>query len=322
MNIKGLKQLDEFKASGENSEANDPMTPAGGSDKKRPADKSTGDATPKSNPVSTPGQEGAVTDLILDVPTKKTAARAADKTMGESVSEMFAGTDLSEDFKEKATVIFEAAVHAKLQEEVDRIEAEYAAKLDEEVETLSAQLVEQVDTYLDYVVDQWMEENQVAIDRGIRAEVAEAFIDGLRDLFIEHSINLPEEEVDIIADMAEELDSQEESLNSAINETIELRKQLEAYKAKDILEGYTKGLTETQAEKLRTLAEGVEFADSAEFTRKVQIIKEQYFGGKAVLSESKDGLDPVDLDESTETVNVDASVAFYASQLSKTLRKS
>jgi hypothetical protein len=172
------------------------------------------------------------------------------------------------------------------------------------------------------VVEQWMEENQVAIDRGIRAEVTESFIEGLRDLFVEHSINVPEDEVDVVAEMAEELDFKDNSLNDAINETIELRKQLEAYKAKDILESYSKGLTDTQAEKLHTLAEGVEFNDSKEFERKVQIIKEQYFGGKAVLRESGENLNPIDLDESTETVVVDSAVAAYAQALSKTLRKS
>ena len=322
MNIKDIKQLDEFKASGIDSEAADAVTPAGGTDKKMPANK-TGNAEGKmGTTTATPGQEGSTSDLIDTVTTAKTPARRGDKTMGESVNEMFAGSDLSEDFKEKATVIFEAAVNAKIQEEIEILEESYAATLDEEVASIAADLTEKVNSYLDYVVEQWMEENQVAIDRGIRAEVTESFIEGLRDLFVEHSINVPEDEVDVVAEMAEELDFKDNSLNDAINETIELRKQLEAYKAKDILESYSKGLTDTQAEKLHTLAEGVEFNDSKEFERKVQIIKEQYFGGKAVLRESGDNLDPIDLDESTETVVVDSAVAAYAQALSKTLRKS
>jgi len=329
MNIKDIKQLDEFRASGQNdidkqdSEVYDPVTPAGGTDKKRSADKTGNGEKDMGNKVSTPGQDGTPTDLI-DNPVssiKKTPARRGDKTVGESVSEIFAGSDLSEDFKEKASVIFETVVNAKIQEEVAALEEEYAAKLDEEVASIAAELTEKVDAYLDYVVEQWMEENQVAIDRGIRAEVAEAFIDGLRDLFIEHTINVPEDEVDVVAEMAEELEFKDESLNEAINETIELRKQLEAYKAKDILESYSKGLTDTQAEKLHTLAEGVEFNDSKEFERKVQIIKEQYFGGKSVLRESRgDNLDPIGLDE--ETVVTDPQIALYAQALSKTLRKS
>ena len=322
MNIKDIKQLDEFKASGQDSEAADAVTPAGGTNMKRSADKMGNAEGKMGTTTATPGQEGSTSDLIDTVTTTKTPARRGDKTMGESVNEMFAGSDLSEDFKEKATVIFEAAVNAKIQEEIESLEEEYAAKLDEEVASIAADLTEKVNSYLDYVVEQWMEENQVAIDRGIRAEVTESFIEGLRDLFVEHSINVPEDEVDVVAEMAEELDSKDASLNEAINETIELRKQLEAYKAKDILESYSKGLTDTQVEKLHTLAEGVEFNDSKEFERKVQIIKEQYFGGKAVLRESGDNLDPIDLEESTETVVVDSTVAAYAQALSKTLRKS
>jgi hypothetical protein len=320
MKITDSKQLDEFNASGENSMANEPMTPAGGSNKKRAADKNTGADAAKSNSTSTPGQEGSPSDLIDSTPTVKAAKRMADKSMGESVEEMFAGSNLSEDFKEKATVIFEAAVNAKLQEEVDRLEEEFAAKLDEEVELVVSELTEKIDTYLDYVVEQWMEENQVAIERGIRAEIAESFIDGLRDLFIEHSINLPEEETDVLADMAEALEESEVARNNAINESIELYQELESLKAEKILESYSHGLTETQAEKFRALAEGVEFNDADEFKHKVEIIKEQFFGGKSVLRESADDLDPIELDNNS-TVKVDPTMSLYAEAISKTLRK-
>ena len=320
MKITDSKQLDEFNASGENSMANDAMTPAGGSNKKRAADKNTGSDAAKSTSTATPGQEGSTTDLVDSVPTVKTAKRMADKSMGESVEEMFAGSDLSEDFKEKATVIFEAAVNAKLQEEVDYLEEQFLARLDEEVELVVRDLTEKVDTYLDYVVEQWMEENEIAIERGIRAEIAESFIDGLRDLFIEHSINLPEEETDVLADMAEALEETEAALNEAINESIELHQALEGFKAEKILESYSTGLTETQAEKFRALAEGVEFADAAEFKHKVEIIKEQFFGGKSVLRESTDGIDPIELNEDS-TVKVDPAMALYAEAISKTLRK-
>lgn len=320
MKITDSKQLDEFTASGENSTTNDAMTPAGGSNKKRAADKNTGSDAAKETSTATPGQGGSATDLVDSVPTMKTAKRMADKSMGESVEEMFAGSDLSEDFKEKATVIFEAAVNAKLQEEVDYLEEQFLARLDEEVELVVRDLTEKVDTYLDYVVEQWMEENEIAIERGIRAEIAESFIDGLRDLFIEHSINLPEEETDVIADMAEALEETESALNEAINESIELHQQLEGLKAEQILESYSNGLTDTQAERLRTLAEGVEFADANEFGRKVEIIKEQYFGGKSMLCESTDGIDPIELDNGSKA-NIDPTMSLYAEAISKSLRK-
>jgi hypothetical protein len=311
MSEKELEQLDEFKADGEDSMAADAVTGAGGAVKKRKADKA-GAAEKADNiedDVKTPqGTAGKVSPK-----------RPADKGMKESVEEMFAGADLSEDFKEKATVVFEAAVHAKLTEEVARLEEQFEAQLDEQVETAVSELVEKVDTYLDYVVENWMEENRVAIDRGIRAEIAESFIDGLRDLFVEHNINIPEEEVNVVADMAEQLEATEEKLNESINEAIELRAKLEESAVEKMVESYSKGLTETQAEKLSTLAEGIEFSNVEEFEKKLKIVKENYFGGKAVLSEGLDSLDPIE--NETQSVKHDPSVSAYVDAISRSLRK-
>ena len=310
MSEKELNQLDEFKADGEDSSTADPVTGAGGAVKKRKADKA--------------GAPEKADNIEDDVKTPQGTAgkvspkRPADKGMKESVEEMFAGADLSEDFKEKATVVFEAAVNAKLQEEVARIEEQFEAKLDEEVEVAISDIVEKVDTYLDYVVEQWMEDNKVAIERGIRSEIAESFIEGLKDLFVEHNINLPEEEVDVIADMAEQLEATEAQLNEAINETIELKKALTESKKAEILESYTKDLTETQAEKFRALTEGVEYSDLDELSRKVKIINEQYFGAKTVLSESLSEIDPI---EEATTQKIDPAMAAYAQAISKTIRK-
>ena len=311
MSEKELEQLDEFKADGEDSMAADAVTGAGGAVKKRKAVKA-GAAEKADNiedDVKTPqGTAGKVSPK-----------RPADKGMKESVEEMFAGADLSEDFKEKATVVFEAAVHAKLTEEVARLEEQFEAQLDEQVETAVSELVEKVDTYLDYVVENWMEENRVAIDRGIRAEIAESFIDGLRDLFVEHNINIPEEEVNVVADMAEQLEATEAKLNESINEAIELRAKLEESAVEKMVESYSKGLTETQAEKLSTLAEGIEFSNVEEFEKKLKIVKENYFGGKAVLSEGLDSLDPIE--NETQSVKHDPSVSAYVDAISRSLRK-
>lgn len=314
MSDKELEQLDEFKASGEDSSVMEPVTPAGGSNKKRTADKTQGNkASQKLEGETGPDQ--------MTVAKGKAPARRADKGMKESVEEMFAGTDLSEDFKDKATTIFEAAVHAKLNEEVERLEEEFNSKLDEQVDNAVSELAEKVDTYLDYVVEQWMKDNELAIERGIRTEIAESFIEGLRDLFVEHNIAIPEEEVNVVADVAEELEAKEEALNESISELIETRKELESVKASVILEGYTKDLTETQAEKLRSLAEGISYDDSAEYDRKVALVKEQYFGGKAVLTESTDEVDPVDISEDTNVKAVDPTIAAYAQAISRTHRK-
>lgn len=321
MKLNESNKLDEVKASGDAGEVNDAVTPAGGNNKNRKADKSGGESSVPGPTVATPGQTGSASDMLKTVATSKTPARRGDKTMGESVAAIFEGSDLSEEFKEKAAVIFEAAVSEKLQEEIARLEEEYNTMLEEEVATLSEQLVEKVDSYLDYVVKEWMEENKVAIDRGIRTEMTESFMEGLYSLFVEHNIEVPEEEIDVVADMAEELEAKEASLNEQINKNIDLAKELEGFKAQAILENYTKGLTETQAEKFRNLAENVEFADSTEFDRKIKIIKEQYFGSKKVLSESTDNIDPVDVSDETAR-HVDPSVAYYAQAISKTTRKS
>jgi len=282
-------QLDEVKATGEESEANDAVAPAGGSAKKnRKGDKEQGDKA------------------------------AAKPGMKESVEEMFAGADLSEDFKEKATVVFEAAVGAKLNEEVARLEEEFEVKLEEQAAIAVADLTEKVDSYLDYVVEQWMEANELAIEKGIRSEIAESFIDGLRELFVEHSINIPEEDIDVLADITEQLEETEAALNEAKNETIGLRKELDESKRQDAFDTIAEGLTDTQAEKLSSLTEGLEFSNLADFTRKVEIVKENYFGESAKV-ELTEEIDPID--ESVQEIAVDSSVAKYAEAISRTLRK-
>ena len=309
MSEKELNQLDELKADGEDSSTADPVTGAGGATKKRKADATN--APEKADTIDVKTPEGTA--------GKKAPARPADKGMKESVEEMFAGADLSEDFKEKATVVFEAAVNAKLHEEVARIEEQFEAKLDEQVEVAISDIVEKVDTYLDYVVEQWMTDNKVAIERGIRSDIAESFIEGLKDLFVEHNINLPEDEVDVVADMAEQLEATEAKLNAAINESIELKKALTESKKVEILESYTKNLTETQAEKFRALTEGVEYSDLDELSRKVKIINEQYFGSKTVLTESLSDVDPIE--EAPKVQHIDPTMAAYTKAISSTLRK-
>jgi len=241
-----------------------------------------------------------------------------DKVDGKkAIDEMFADDGLSEDFKAKATVVFEAAVGSKLVEEVARLEEEFAAKLDEQTELAVADLVEKVDSYLDYVVEQWMTENELAIEKGIRSEIAESFIDGLRGLFVEHNINIPEEDVDVIADITEQLEETEAALNEAMDGQIQLRKELHESKRQDAFAGVAEGLTFTQVEKLTSLTEGLEYSNLADFTRKVEIIKENYFSTSTKTSLTEE-VDPVD--EGTQRVATDSSVAKYAEAISRTLR--
>lgn len=327
MSDQEFEQLDEVKATGENSMANDPVTPAGGDAKKknRPADLSkTADANADNieDDVKTPQGTAADSTSPAEGPNKgkKAPARMADKAaMKESIEEMFGGQDLSEEFKEKATVVFEAAVNNKLNEEVARLEEEFETKLEEQAEIAISDLVEKVDSYLDYVVEKWMEENELAIDSGIRTDMAESFMNGLHSLFVEHNVDISEEKADIFSEMAQELESKEIKLAESIEETIALRKSLAEAHKQDALEEISEGLTETQVEKLEKLAEGVDFDTIEDYKHKVSIIKENYFGGKT-LTESVDEVDPIE-EELTETRYVDPAVASYVDAISKTLRK-
>lgn len=309
MSQQELEQLDELKADGEDSAVADPVTPEGGAEKKRKADKKQGDmsADKIEDTVKTP--QGTA--------DKKSPARTADKGMKESVEEMFAGEELTEEFKEKAVVVFEAAVNFKLQEEAQRLEEEFNQKLDEQVETAVADLVEKTDSYLDYVVEQWMQQNEIAIEKGIRAEIAESFLTGLRDLFVEHNVDLPEESVDVIVDMTEQLETTETKLNDALNENIELRKAVEEAKRVDVFESVSSDLAETQVEKLKALTEGLEFVDLDDYKRKVEIVKENYFSEAKALTESVDD-EPL---EEPEVINSNNEVAKYADAISRTIRK-
>jgi len=312
MSDQELDQLDEFKASGEDSEV---MEPTAVSAKKRKADKATTkDAAGKvSDGVTKTGG-----DLIDAVATKKAPARKADKSMGEAVNEIFAGEDLSEEFKEKATVVFEAAVLERVNEEVDRLEEEFNSKLDEQVELATEDLTKKVDAYLDYVTEQWMEENKIAIERGLRADITESFINGLKELFAEHRIDVPDDKVDLVAEMAEKIEQLEGELNEQINTNLKVSHELEEAKKSDVFDTLVSELAETQIEKLRSLTEGLEYADLDDYSRKVKIIKENYFG-KSQVAEEVDELDPVNEDVEG-TKYVDPRMARYAASISKTFR--
>ena len=187
---------------------------------------------------------------------------------------------LSEEFKQKAETIFEAAIKSKLSEEIDRLESKYEEELAEEVSSTKSELVEKVDSYLNYVVEQWMEDNQVAIQNGLRAEIAENFMNNLKDLFTESYIEVPESKVDLVDDLAETVEELEESLNAPTAKAIELSEELEVYKRDAIIRESARDLAETQVEKLKSLVEDVDFEDEATFAKKVATIKESYFTKK------------------------------------------
>lgn len=184
---------------------------------------------------------------------------------------------LSEEFKEKTAVIFEAAVKSKVAAEINRLEEAYAVELEEEVSATKAELVEKVDSYLNYVVENWMEDNKLAIQTGLRAEIAEGFMNGLKDLFIENYIEVPESKVDLVDDLAEQVEDLEEKLNKSTAQAMEVSEELETLKREAIIREASKDLAETQVEKLKTLAGDIDFVSEEAFTTKVATIKESYF---------------------------------------------
>lgn len=197
--------------------------------------------------------------------------------MSEHVDALLAGEELSEEFRAKATAIFEAAVKQKVAEEIAVLEEAFAATLQEEVGRIEEELSTNVDDYLNYVVEQWTSENEVAIEASLRSELTEEFISGLRNLFVEHYIDIPEEAVSVVEEMGNKVAELEEKLNEEIERSVALSKMLNESKSNEILLNACDGLTDTQAEKLKSLAEGIEYSDTDEYAQKVSILKENYF---------------------------------------------
>ena len=199
--------------------------------------------------------------------------------MSEHVEALFAGENLSEEFKQKATTIFEAAVKQKVEEELSNLEEAYAETLEEEVQKIQAELSENVDDYLNYVVENWVTENEVAIEAGLRTELTEEFITGLRQLFAEHYIDIPEDKVSVVEEMAAKVSELESKLNEEFERNVALNKKLNESTQNDILTDACDGLTITQAEKLKALAEGLDFTSADEYAQKINILRESYFNG-------------------------------------------
>ena len=193
------------------------------------------------------------------------------------VKALVEGTELSEEFAEKAKTIFESAVKAKISEEYDKLVEHFANELDKQVESAKAELSEEVNGTVNYAIGQWMEQNQVAVDRGIRNEITTDFIAGLKGLFEEHYISIPDEKVDVVEGMAESIREMEARLDEQVKANVKLQNSLNETARKNILNNVSEGLADTQKEKLAALAEGLEFVSEEAFSKKVTTIKEAYF---------------------------------------------
>jgi len=279
-----------------------------GSAKKRKGDKSNSEGQGK----VTAGDPDKHTASVRDAGAQPKESYDFSDDLEALVSEE---ATLSEGFKDKAALIFEAAISSKVAEEVARLEEQYAEDLAEEIKTTKEDLVEKVDNYLNYVVENWMEENKLAIQSGLRAEIAEGFMNSLKDLFTESYIEVPESKVDLVDGLADEVKELEEQLNETTEKNISMKEALEELVRKDIIREASKDLAETQVAKLESLAEGVEFEGPEEFAAKVATLKESYFKAGEVTSVVSD--DPEEEDEEG-TTEINESMAQYLTAIRKT----
>ena len=260
-------------------------------------------------------------DMPKDEMMMKKASYKKEETEDETidvsadVDALVKDEDLSEEFKSKAATIFEAAVNSKVKEAKKKMHAGYEEKLKEESEKAKGELVEKVDSYLAYVVEEWMKENELALERGIKGEIAEDFISGLKKLFEEHYISVPDEKYDVLEDQASKIESLEKKLNEEIEKNVELNKENSESKRASIVAEMGEDLAETSKEKFNKLAEEVEYKNEEDFRAKVSTIKESYFGAK---KEASSDIDDVAVGESTENVDLSKSMAAYTAAITKT----
>jgi hypothetical protein len=227
-----------------------------------------------------------------------------------------ADANLSEEFKEKSAVLFQAALTSRVAVEKNKLEEQYQSNLDEAVEGIRSELVEKIDGYLNYVVEQWMEENELAVETGLRAEIAESFIDSLKTVFVEHYIDVPEGKVDLVDGLAEQVEELEGQLQAHTEKAVALAQKVEELSREKIVREATEGMIATDAEKLKSLVEGIDFDDAESFTKKVVIVKEAHFKGTAptTISEETD-------EQPAEQTTASPRMAAYLSAISRTTKK-
>ncbi len=225
-----------------------------------------------------------------EMESKKVAKESIDQVVdsldvSDDVNALVDGEELSEEFKTKAATIFETAVKSKVRAELERIQEENDKVMEDMAESTMNDLVEKVDDYMNYVVEQWMEDNQLAIERGLKGEIAEDFISGLKNLFEDHYIDVPDEKYDILEANLSKIEELEEKLNKQIEENVQLKKAKGELVKESMIADVANGMTDTETEKFQSLVEDVEFSDEESYTEKLKTIRESYFGSKEVLTE-------------------------------------
>jgi hypothetical protein len=309
--VEEVEELDETAAS-ETIKTKAPA--AGGGDnpdnaKNAPAKKPEA-GTSKDNSKSGQGGNGGTPSGL---PVKDPATyKAPVVDVKEDVAALVDGEDLSEEFKEKAATIFEAAVVSRIKTEIVKIQEQYDAQLVEEFVKIKEEIVEKVDGYLGYVVEQWMKNNELALESGIKSELAESFIEGMKRVFQEHYVDIPAEKYDVLGALEEEVGELESKLNESVNANIEMSKQIAEMQRAGIIADLSEGLTVTESEKFEALAEDIVCEDVATYTKKLQTIRESYFKHAAPVAKTEVSSEPA-----AEEQMISESVAQYAAAFAK-----
>ena len=269
---------------------------------------STLQTKPSGASSSMPGELSA--KIFDDV--EKEGETISEGEVSEDIKAVLSGADLDEEFQKKATTVFEAAVSAKVSEKVEALKETAARKIGEELEGIKEEFAGRVENFLSYACEEWMTENELAIENGLRSEVTEAFMEGLKKLFIESNINVPDESLDVVADMSEKLDEMETRLNEQIEKNVGLHEQVGNYRKNEILNEYSRGLAEVQKDKFTSLAEAVEFKSEETYREKLGQIKESYFGAK-----TPEVAEEISADEPAKIESISESMSAYVQQLAK-----
>jgi len=252
--------------------------------------------------------------------SKKLKKEDLEIDVKEDIEAIVNGEDLSEEFKNKASTIFEAAVSAKVLSEVNQrieeLETSYKKELSEAKEEHLSTVTEKVDGYLNYIVEEWMKENELAVEKGIRSELVEDFMTGLKNLFTEHYIDIPEEKVDLVDDLFEKVEELEQKLDESINTSVDIKKELAEYKKAETLREVSEDLADTEKEKLGKLADGINFEDKSQYSEKLEVIKENYFP-KQQSETITEELENTEEEQNSSESNVDPVMSKYASALTR-----
>ena len=264
------------------------------------------------------GDEAELTDeqeVVAETPVEEEVVETYD--MEDDVNALLGGEELSEEFREKAKTIFEAAINAKVSEIKAKLDEEKTTAIEEAVSEHKAELTERTDSYLEYVAGEWLKENQLAVEHGLKTEMTESFLSGMKSLFEDHYVSIPDEKYDVVSTMVEKLDDMETKLNEQLQKNVELNKRLSESASDVILSGVSEGLAATQKEKLATLAEGVEFESEESYKEKLTTLRESDFSDKKVAPQSSAADTLMEATDGTPVEQVSGSMERYMSALGK-----